>query len=121
MQQSNLGSTIASENFTHPRSTLYVEHSVKKQTATSQMSMPETRIASMCSSCITHRQKLMNIRKRLQILRVQVNQTKMETVKRLNEKIRRNDLLISRLQSKLDASIVAKRSPTLIKKKHRKY
>ena len=73
------------ENSIYPR-TLYVEHSIKKQTAITQLSMLETRIASMCPSCITHRQKLTNITKRLQILSVQVNQTKM---KRLNEKIRR--------------------------------
>ena len=58
---------------------------------------------------------------RLQMIKVQVSQTKVETVKRLKEKIRRKDLQISKLQAKLDVSIVAKRSVTLMEKKYKKY
>ena len=65
-----------------------IEHPEEEQTAphpTPLQGLPITRRTSMCASCFTQRLKLNNMRKRLQMLRVQVSQTKMETVKRLNE------------------------------------
>ena len=84
MQQVIPRSAIEIEHSTNAGSTHCIEHSEEKQTASHHlplMGLPIPMYTSMCPSCITHRQKLKNMRKRLQMLKVQVSQTKVEIVK----------------------------------------